>query len=397
MLAALGNRIISRLDRLSARTVFLIWMSVALFSGIRASLQGHYDNYLIYKSSLVHFQHSQNLYAHYGNFDLFLYGPPFTLLIAPFAIFPDQVACVLWSLFNALALYLAIRQLPLQHWQKQAVLLLSLNELLVSLDYMQVNPLIAALIIFAFAFINEEKEGWAGLMIAVGTLVKLYGIVGFAFFFFSRHKFRLLGSFFFWTIVLLILPVLFGSPAFLVQSYGDWYRVLQEKNALNEGFNSWQDISVYGMIRRIFHLNHLSNLVVVIPALLLFSTAYLRATLFRFPLYRMLVLSSTLIFVVIFSTSSESQTYIIAFTGVAVWFVMMAPEVNRLRLFLFLLAVVLTSLGVTDLVPRFIKFHFVFKYSLKALPCFLIWLAIVYEMLFTPASRFGRKNLPIPG
>ena len=45
-----------------------------------------------------------------------------------------------------------------------------------------------ALIILSFVFIEEEKEIWAAFCIVLGTFIKLYGIVGFAFFFFQKRN-----------------------------------------------------------------------------------------------------------------------------------------------------------------------------------------------------------------
>ena len=52
-------------------------------------------------------------------------------------------------------------------------------------------------------------------MIMLGTFVKLYGIVGFAFFFFSKHKPKLiLWIDVIWGIVFFVLPMLISSRAY---------------------------------------------------------------------------------------------------------------------------------------------------------------------------------------
>jgi len=81
---------------------------------------------------------------------------------------------------------------------------------------------------------------------------------------------------------------------------------------------------------------------------------------------------------VIFSSGSESPTYIIAFAGVAIWFVI--QQKNNWVVGLFIYASILTSLSPTDIFPRAIK-EFIRLYSLKALPCVIIWLTIIFQML----------------
>ena len=124
----------------------------------------------------------------------------------------------------------------------------------------QVNPLITALVIIQFYIYSENKQDfWAALMIILGTAIKLYGIVGLAFFFFSDNKIKLVLSMIFWSVVLFALPMLFSSPAFIIKTYHDWYPDLLAKNATNLGSTRGY-VCVMGMISKIFPLvNNLSN------------------------------------------------------------------------------------------------------------------------------------------
>ena len=94
-----------------------------------------------------------------------------------------------------------------------------------------------------------------------------------------------------------------------------------------------------------------------------------------------MLLASVLIFTVIFSSGSESPTYIIAFVGVAIWFVIQPKPISKFYIALFIFALIFTSLSPSDLIPKYLKDNFIRPYALKALPCVLIWLAVVYEML----------------
>jgi hypothetical protein len=52
------------------------------------------------------------------------------------------------------------------------------------------------------------------------------------------------------------------------------------------------------------------------------------------------------------------------------------------------LMLLLTIFSPTDLFPKFIREQYILRYSLKALPCFVAWLAVVYTLLF---SQFKNK------
>jgi hypothetical protein len=141
------------------------------------------------------------------------------------------------------------------------------------------------------------------------------------------------------------------------------------------------------MIRRIFNYPQLSNILVILPGMILFALSYLRFKSFKKLDYQSLILASTLLFTVIFSTGSESPTYIIAFAGVAVWFMNLERPVKPFEIFLLIFALIITSLSPSDLFPRFINREYIKPYALKALPCFVIWLKIIYETLTRDFTR----------
>jgi hypothetical protein len=364
--------------------VMALWFGLSLFAVGKSVLLGHshiHNNYFVYKYNFYHVIQQQNLYACYPAqyFDLNHYGPIFAYIIAPFALMPDALGVVLWVMFTAWLLLVAIKQLPVKEEYQLAILLLCAHELMTSAANVQINPLIAALILFSYVFIRNGNDFWAALMIALGTFIKLYGIVAVAFFFFSKNKLKLIGSFALWSVVLFVLPMLISSPSFIWQTYHDWYTDLQGKNLTNIA-STREDVSVMGMARKIA-FPHMSNLVVLIPGILLFALSYIRTKLFGNLNFQLLIVASTLIFPVIFSTGSESPTYIIAFVGVAIWFINAERPFSKLDIGLMIFAFILTSLSPSDLFPRYLKDNYVMPYALKALPCFLIWLKVIYEAI----------------
>ncbi|WP_295675452.1 glycosyltransferase family 87 protein [uncultured Mucilaginibacter sp.] len=370
--------------------VLTLYFGLSLFAVVKSVIVHHiHNNYFVYKFGFINTIHLHTVFgpqpAHYN--DLYHYGPVFALLMAPFALLPDSLGVILWVMFNAWALYIAIKLLPLKDQYYLPVLLICAHELMTSTANVEINPLIGALIILSFVFIRNKKDFWAALMICLGVFIKLYGIVGLAFFFFSDNKLKFILSIVFWSVVLFLLPMLISSPSYIIQTYHDWYGDLVQKNLSNIG-PSLQDISAMGLIRNLFNYRQLSNITVLIPGIILFGTWYARIKYYRVIPYQLLLLASTLIFVIIFSSSSESPTYIIAFAGVAIWFMNLHRPVTAFELFLFVFALLLTSLSPSDLFPHYIRVNYVIPYKLKALPCVLIWLKIIYETIF---RKFNAK------
>lgn len=362
--------------------IIALWYGLSLFHVIKSVVLGHdhiHNNYFVFKYNFLHVINQQNLYAAYpaNYFDLNHYGPVFAFVIAPFALLPDSVGVILWVVFNSWIVLKAIQLLPIKHEQYLLILLLCAHEMMTSAANVQSNPLIAALIVLSFVFIKKEQDFWAALMIALGMFIKLYGVVGLAFFFFSNHKIKLIGSLIFWSVVLFVLPMVISSPAFIVQTYKDWYADLVDKNSHNVN-SILVNISVMGMIHKM-GAAQVSNIAVLLPGMLLFASSYLRFKAFKNVNYQLLILASTLIFPVIFSTGSESPTYVIAFIGVAIWYINTENPVSKLDMGLMIFAFILTSLSPSDIFPRYLKVNYVVPYALKALPCLLIWLKIIYE------------------
>jgi len=324
------------------------------------------------------------LYALYPEhyFDRNHYGPIFSLFIAPFAVLPDFFGMPLWSVFNAAILIYAITKIPVDAQKVNLILWICFHEFLTAILGFQFNPIMTAIIILSFVYINEEKDLWAAFCIALGTFIKLYGVVGLAFFFFSKNKPKFIISLLFWSLVFFGLPMLISSPEFILTTYKEWFFRLAEKNSENASLSSMQDISIMGLFRRIFNVPELSNLLFLLPGLALFGLPYLRLNLYSNPKFRLLLLASVLIFTVIFSSGSESPTYIIAFVGVAIWFVIQENPIAKTTWFLFIFAMILTSFSPSDIMPRFLRETYIIPYSLKALPCVLIWFSIIYQMLF---------------
>ena len=86
-------------------------------------------------------------------------------------------------------------------------------------------------------------------------------------------------------------------------------------------------------------------------------------------------------FVVLFSTGSESSTYIIAFVGVALWFVAVPWKRSRWDIALMIFAFILTSLSPSDLFPKFIRKTYVQPYALHSLT------ADDYRLMLLPTAN----------
>lgn len=392
-----SHKLASRRDALCSPVLLsLLWFGTTLAGCLMKLPEGKtYCNYIIFKQSFEHALNGLPLYAYYPaeQIDRFLYGIPFTAIIAPFYIFPPFIGMTLWCLANSWLLYFAISKLGLTRNRFAFVIWLCVNELFTCVIMQQYNIAVAGMVILSFALIEKKKEFWAALMIVLGTMTKLYGVAGLAFFMFSKRKEVLIKSLIFWFVIFLVLPMLYTSPHYVLEQYLQWFHTLQDKDCENL-FARHTNISLLGMIRKASGDSSYSDIWLIITGALIFNAPILRRRQYGNRQFRIHYLCSALLFYVLFSTGTENSGYIAAMIAVCLWY-SGTPTRNttpRLNTILFLFCFIITSLSPTDIFPSDIRKGYIIPYALKALPCSVIWLKIVWEQLTLDFSNKTKKR-----
>lgn len=373
------------------RTLLGLWLLLPVIATL-LKLSKH-NNFLIFRYVYWHTIEQLPLYVAYDEYwDTNHYGPFFSLVIAPFAMLPVRWGLFFWLIVLSLSLYYAIRKLPFPERKRIFLYWFCAHELLTALFMSQFNIAIAAIIVATFYCIEKEKDIWAACFIMLGTFVKLYGIVGLAFFFFSKHKVKFLLALLGWALVMFVAPMAISSPDYIISQYVGWWDSLSAKNAENI-FSGGQNISLLGMVRKISGCASYSDLWLILGGLIIFGLPYLRIAQYKYKAFRYALLASVLLFVVLFSTGSESSTYIIAFVGVGIWYWSVPWKRSKWDIALMVFAFILTSFSPSDLFPAYLRKEFVQPYALKALPCAIIWFKLSYEMCFRNYIEIGESKI----
>lgn len=364
--------------------IFGIYLLVSVLSAIAKFRGGptKYNNYLIFKNVFYNTISGNNIYLRYPeiHLDSNHYGVFFSLLIAPFAMFPDWLGMPLWNVANTLVFLFAIHKLPFSNQKKAFFAWLCLQEFITAAVSLQFNIALTGLLMLSAIYIYEKKETQSAFAIMIGFFVKLYGIAGLSAFFFVKSKLKFILALTGFGILFFVLPMLLSTYHFGIQSYADWFQSLSEKNVSNQVLGNRQDFSLMGIVRRVLGDASISNLTFLLPGMLVFALPYIRINQYKNLPFQLLILSSTLLFIVLFSSGSESPTYIIAVAGVMIWFIIQ-KEKTPLIIGLLIFVIILTCFSFSDLFPKSIKENYVIKYSLKALPCCFVWFRVIYELL----------------
>ena len=387
------------------RTIFFLYIILVTAATLQSLPQKgdfnqdgkpHYarmNNYIIFKNAATHLASGTNMYRLHPDkqHDLYKYSPSFALLFSILAAMPDAVGLGVWNLLNALILLLAVYALPHLHDDKKALMALFIApELMTSLQNEQSNGLMAGLLLLGFVLMEKRKVFLAIGCLTATVFIKIFGLVAFAILLLYPDKIRSAIYTLIWFAIFAVLPLVLISPESYILQIRAWQEMLAEDYAASMG------ISVMGILESWF--GWVNNKSVVIPAgILLFLAGMVRFDRYGAYRYRVLLLASALIWMVIFNHKAESPTFIIAVTGVALWYFVQSESPGKWQQVLLLSTLILTSLSPTDLFPAYLRIAWVIPYALKALPCLAVWVAIISEMIFPKITESTMNPLKVSG
>ena len=383
---------------LSNKKIFIIFFTVlALTASIQSLLSGtgspqknkdynKSNNFMIFKNSFHHLVNNEDLYAAYPEeaWDIYKYTPTLSVFFGVFELLPHWTGLIIWNLINTLMLLFAVYYLPnLGKLGKGMILLIVSIDLMTSVQNGQSNGLIAGLLVFSFGLLENKKYLLAAFCIVFSAFIKPFGIVGFAMFLLYPKMWKLIFYSVLWTVLFFLLPLLFVS----ISQYHNL--ILNYLNMMGHDHSTLMGYSMMGWLNSWFHIEVDKNIVVLTGAIIFLIPLY-KFSQYKNYDFRLLTLTSILIWVVIFNHMAESPTFIIAMTGIALWFI--RGEKNIFNIVLFVLAFIFTSLSLTDIFPKFIREDFFRPYSIKAFPCIIIWFKIIYDMIMMKKEKITEVN-----
>lgn len=367
--------------------VVALWMAAVVAATVQQGIAHHNNNFLIFRAASLHLLHGQDLYAAYPaeHFDFYKYSPTFALLFLPFALPPFAVAMLLWNALNAGALYMAMGAV-LPRRAATAARAVVFLDMLGSLQNVQSNALVAALIILTFAAYERRHTVLGSVATAIGTSVKVFPLAGASFAIFHPRKLRVAIALATSLAGLAALPLLITPPSALLAQYASW-RAIEATDALERGF------SVMYQVQLLFGLD-LPNW----PFQLLGVAALLAPVLGRRErwgewTFRRLYLCSVLAFCVLFNHQSESPTFVIASAGVALWFASLERR-TRWEWAVFACFFVGTVLASSDAMPEWLQRNLFDPFRFKTVPLLVAWLVMQWQ-LWRPRPgevRAGRSS-----
>jgi len=340
----------------------------------------HYNNYVIFKNAARHLETGENLYQKWPDeqWDQFKYSPTFAAAMWPMAQLHDLLGLCLWNVMGSLSLLYALRALSLSSQATAIAAWLIFKDHLTSVQNAQSNCLVAAAMILTFVYWERGQLLAAALAIALSLYTKLFGVAVAMLWLVFPNKTKSLAWCLLAVGILGAVPLAITSPENLWQQYHNWFATLRNE------FPDSQGISVMAMLQTWFGISGHKTETMFIGGLFLIAPL-LRVSLYRNRLFQLSLLAATLIWVVLFNHRAEPATFIIASTGVAVWFV--SRPMTLVNIALAVLTVILSQYSASDLVPQWLQQHVIDPYHLKALPALLVWLKLQVELWSIPSPQ----------
>lgn len=347
--------------------VFVTWQSVHL---------GHVGNFITFRAAAERLPAGANLYGPINGKLDYLYSPTFAILFAPFALPPLVLGLLLWNLVNAAVLVVAIERLLPERRAAAITLALVFPVMLTSLQNTQSNALVAGLMVLAFVAFETAHPVGAGFAVAAGAAIKIFPVAGAVFAIFRQNRAR-------WILVLaatgvatIALPLVVTSPGTLAAQYRWWLLRTADDLAL-------RGTSVIGILNSWLGYDGPSWVVEAAGTLLVLIPPALRRDRWAEPAFRRLFLCSLLVFVVIFNHNAESPSYVVAMTGIAVWYA--TSHRTALHHALIVLALLVLWVATESVVPGAAR-AWIRDYSIKALVCLACWVVMQRDLLRRPLA-----------
>lgn len=303
----------------------------------------------------------------------FLYTPVFTTIYAPIFLLPEWLGPFVWNGFNYCMLCLAIKTLPqpLAPYRMKIFLFLLLL-ILQSTFCFQYNMVVCYIFLFAFTLLENGKPFWATLLIMISATTKYYGAIELGLLLCYPKFWRNMGYALFWGAVLLLLPTINTAFDNVFVLYKDMWGTYESHRGAADYPGLFYAPGLKSLLLPNLRIVQLSVLVLIGA---MFFWLNKRWSDFRFRVEALAVMMG---YIILFSDSPETHTYIIALSGymMAFW---LQPQRSRFDWILFwLLFVNFCILPVDALCPTPVYRFFHNNFWLDVYCMAIAWIRVIW-------------------
>ena len=327
----------------------LTWLQLAVWQ------EGGSNNFKVFKFSFFHLIHHQPLYTTGlgDHLDLFQYHPVFALLFAPISLLPAPIDLFVWLFGSTIAFLWILTRLGLDKRWVVWVTLLSLFELSKNILYAQTNICATTIMLLSFSLFERQKNTKAAISSVLNFCIKGFGgITGLLAVLYPKSERSIVQGLVFLGLFSLT-PLCTLNLSELIKHYADWFN-LMSSNVVTEPY------SLVSFLTGTLSFSRTIEPYVMVFGILLLLVYWLLLLLSRNELrreHRAYFLSFLLLWVVIFNRAAESATYIMASTGLLIWYFFHRQNgtVTKKMTFSFILCFYWVAVNCSDLSIPYLK------------------------------------------
>lgn len=361
---------------LDPRCLFWLGMTITLLATTIEVVRGRNTNYFDYQDSTRMFWEGLDPYTMefaQAHAIYFLYLPVFCVLYAPIFMMPWWIGPFIWNICNYCLFVLAIWTLPspLKPYRNK-ILLFLMSILLQSIFCYQYNTVVCYIFLFSFTLLERGKPFWAVLLIMISATTKVYGLAELAILFCYPKVWRNFGYAILCGAVLLMLPALNPHVHSLTPLYQGTLDMINDHHSATDYIGILFARGLKPLLLPNYRIVQIGVLAILG---VLFFWRYQRWHDFRF---RVQALAAIMGYIILFSDSPETHTYIIALSGYQMVF-WLQPQRTWLDWTLFWLLVVNFCILPTDVLCPSWLHEFVHKtFWLDVYTYFFCWLRMIW-------------------
>lgn len=373
---------------LDPRNLYIIGFLIVLALSLAEALRGRHCNFMIFAESTKLFWQQT---APYGanwppagmSLDYYLYGPLFNVLFTPFAYLPSVLGPAAWNLCNFTLWFAAIFTLPrFTREEKCKSFLYTFLILACTQLSFQYNVTVGSIFLLAYTLLERDRGFWAVLLIMLSGFTKIYGIFQLGLLVCYPHFWRNMGYAVLIGAVLWAIPAIGTTPEGLTDWYGEWADALLS----HKGTREWKNI----FYLRPLHLQPIQLWVQTGVLAALAAGLLARWRQWRSDYFRIGALACLTGYVILFSNSSESHTYVISLIGYMLWYWTMkrGGELQTFdRIMFWAVFVVVVVMPVDVLCPPVVM-NFFYSLQINLWLLVILWLRLVWTTFVRIPGRF---------
>lgn len=324
--------------------------------------------------------------------DVFLYGPLFNILFSPFAYLPSWLAPFVWNLMNFTLYFISIFTLPDKYTKetKCKIFLYTLPILATTLLSFQYNVSVAYFFLFSFSLLERGKYLPAILIILLSGFTKIYGVFQLGMLLFYPKVWKNFGCVALIAALYVFIPLIKIPVMELSGYYEHWFNGLAHQKTLRV-FHTFFYLKpffsqppAWTTIAQIFAIVLLAFLVLV------------NRSKYKDFAFRVQALGILMGWVILFGTSSEYHTYVIALLGYMLWYYSRQP--SRIDKILYYSNLIVLGLMPIDLFCPGVVWRFFFLTTTLNIWIFtitwfrMVWITFCSSFVFATLLPYLRPS-----